>query len=1221
MSATDRENRLLVAENWTKIYQSFRNADFQSYDFENLRRTMVNYLRQNYPEDFNDYIESSEYLALIDLIAFLGQNIAFRVDLNARENFLELAERRDSILRLARVISYNAKRNVAASGLLKFTSIQTTESVIDSNGRNLANQVITWNDVSNQNWYDQFIRIMNAALPSSQQFGNPAASATIYGIPTTQYRFQAANTDVPVYSFNKVVSGTSMNFEITSSGFSGESFIYEEPPRVGNSLACIYRDDGQGAGSSNSGFFLNFTQGSLNTGTFNISQPGTNESIDINTPNINDSDVWLYGLNMSGVESTLWTKVPSLNGNNIIYNSINNNVKSIYGVTTKASDAVSLVFGDGTFGNLPQGSFRVYYRISNGLSYVINPQDIRNISISIPYTSSVGQIQTLTLTLSLTTSISNSSPSESNNSIKTNAPQVYYTQNRMITGEDYNISPLNSSQQVLKVLSVNRSSSGISRYFDLLDPTSKYSSTTLYADDGIIYTENYTPIVNFSYSTRDDITRVIYNTIFDILKHTDLRNFYYSKFIKDSIIDGFEASWTQLTTDTSSTSTGNITVSSLLSPDLTYITVGSLVKFVAPYGYHFDTMSGNKLVAGSAISKGAVYYIWAEVVSITDNVYKINNVIPGSFTETTNSGTYVHNVSINKIIPKWVDTISSITQKSTISTIVELIYTNQIFGLTYSTSTSSWTIILSSNLDSTSSFGLAYQGDISNKNKDASWLLLFTPSNGSYIVSSRETRYIFESDKQLRFYYDATSKIYDSQSNSIVNDVVSVLSINTNPSEISTIANGTVETNILTIINGVGVYVGMLVSGDVGIPYNTLVSNVSLLPNGTITVSLSNTLTANVSNTNISFSNIGTSTFTTDINWQITSEYIGLDGYVDTKKVVVSFLDSDNNGIVDNPELFVNLVAPSINPLTKYIIQKKYSISVGQEDYKYFDNSSNTILVLETQSSNISTSIYSVGQYFYFIDKNIVKQLTSTGALIPTLDYKVYIGRDNLKFKYTHSADYDSRIDPGKSNLMDVYVLMSDYDISFRQWLAGSITSKPLPPSSTELYNTLSPKLNLIKSISDEIIYHPVSYTVLFGSKAVSELQATFKVIKNPEQVVSDNDIKSRVITAINQFFSVDNWNFGDNFYFTELSTYVINSLAPDIVSFVIVPTQSGLNFGSLFEITANKDQLFISGATVNEIEIITGITTTNIKSVSGTSITTSASQQSITSSPYGSLK
>ena len=163
MSVTTRQNKLLVAEDWKRVYQSFRNADFQSYDFENLRRTMIDYIRTNYPEDYNDYIESSEYLALIDLIAFLGQSIAFRVDLNARENFLELAERRDSVLRLARMISYNAKRNTAASGLLKFTTISTTENVIDSNGRNVSGQLISRNE--------------------KQKTSRPAKSRTIYSHP------------------------------------------------------------------------------------------------------------------------------------------------------------------------------------------------------------------------------------------------------------------------------------------------------------------------------------------------------------------------------------------------------------------------------------------------------------------------------------------------------------------------------------------------------------------------------------------------------------------------------------------------------------------------------------------------------------------------------------------------------------------------------------------------------------------------------------------------------------------------------------------------------------------------------------------------------------------------------------------------------------------------------------------------------------------------------
>ena len=1200
MSATDRENRLLVAEDWTKIYQSFRNADFQSYDFENLRRTMVNYLRQNYPEDFNDYIESSEYLALIDLIAFVGQNVAFRVDINARENFLELAERRDSVLRLARLVSYNAKRNIAASGLLKITTIQTTENVVDGNGRNIAAQVIAWNDPSNPNWLDQFLTVINAAFPTSQQFGNPADSAVIYGIPTEQYRFQSANTDIPVYSFSKVVSGQTMNFEITSTAFSKQSYIYEEPPKVGNNPACVYRDDGQGAGSTNSGFFFNFSQGSLNTGTFTINQPSTNEKLDIDTHGINNSDVWLYQLNMSGLESELWTQVPSLNGNNIIYNSINNNVKNIYGVTTKASDAISLTFSDGTFGNLPTGAFRVYYRISNGLSYVANPQDIRNVTISIPYYSATNQIETLTITLALVSSVSNSSASETNASVKTNAPQQYYTQNRMITGEDYNISPLMANQHVLKVKAVNRTSSGISRYFDLVDPTSKYSSTTLFSDDGILYSEQYSPAMTFSYLTKTDIENVIYNQVFSILKNTGLQNFYYQQFVRNSINDGLQATWNQTLVDVSS-STGTIVVTSATSPDLSYITVGALVKFVAPFGYYFDTNNSNKLVSGTAITAGSSYYIWAEVIQFSGVSYTLNEIIPST-------------AIVNSIIPAFTTTI---TNSSIISTMIDLIFSNETFGLRYDIAPHAWDIIFNSNLN-TGEFSLSNQGDVSNSNLDSSWLLLFSTNNQTYTVTSRELRYVFESDKQLSFYFDGTTKIYDPTTSNIVDDLVTVLSINTNQMEISSYATGLQYKNTINVNNPTGVTIGMVVSGD-GIAENSVVINVALQSNNTAILTLSGT-NINVINGTVVFTNIGASTFTNDMNWKIVDSYTGEDGYTDPTKVVVSFQTSPTSGVASDPDLFNNIVVPTAQPLTKYILEQKYNISAGQEDYQYVANTGQ-VIILSSQADLLPLSQYVDGQYFYFVDVDVVKQLSlATGTLIPTLDYKVNVGRDKIKFQYTHAADYESRIDPGVSNIMDVYILTSDYDTAFRQWLAGVITAKPLAPSSDELYNTLAPSLNLIKAISDEVIYHPVTYTVLFGPAAAPELQANFMVIKNPEQVISDNDVQTGVISAINQFFAVGNWGFGDTFYFTEMATYVTNQMAPYIVSFVIVPTQSDLNFGSLFEIMAGSEQLFISGATVDNVVIISGITTDNIKSVSGLSTITNATSQTITSAPYGTI-
>jgi len=1140
MSALDRQNRLLVAEDWKKVYQSFRNADFQSYDFENLRRTMIDYIRQNYPEDFNDYIESSEYLALIDLIAFLGQSIAFRVDLNARENFLELAERRESILRLARLVGYNVKRNAAATGLLKITSVQTSQTVIDSNGRNVANQVVGWNATSNTNWHDQFIKVMNAAMLGTQQFGNPADKAVIYGIPTEQYRFNSSNIDVPVYSFSKTVSGRSMSFEVTSTTFNGESYIYEETPKLGNKPACIYRDDGMGFGSSRTGFFFNFTQGVMKYGNFNISQPSTTESMDITTQGINNTDIWLYRLDKNGYESEEWTPVPSLEGNNIIYNSLNKNVRNIFSVITKTGDSVSLQFSDGTFGNIPLGDFRVYYRISNGMSYTINPGDIKNISLTIPYISSYGQRETLTLTLGLTYSVSNASTAETNASVKANAPATYYTQNRMITGEDYNIGPLSVNQQVLKVKAVNRSASGISRYFDLVDPTGKYSSTNLFATDGVVYKEVYVNSISFNYATKTDIEGVIYNKIFNIIKKTELRNFYYINYI-NNVTDNLGSEWATITSDPSSV-TGYITdnnndiqqVGKYTNNNLKYIKSGALVKFNAPTGYYFDTLNSNALVTTTGIGKESS--LWAEVVSVSGNGTKVLSNGEGPILlNITLPSTPVRPI-ISQIIPSWRTVISS----DVISGMIDLIFANKPFGLRYDSITQTWKIVYELNLDYKSEFSLGNQGSANNAHKDASWLLLFTTDNEYYTVTSRESRYVFESDKEIRFYFDSNNKVYDTRKNKLVRDLISVLSINNQP--------------------------------NLTLPY------------------------------------------TTDMKWDIVSEYVGIDGYIDTKKVIITFADSDNNGVVDDPELFIKIVQPNENiPLkNKYIVQEKYLISYGQEEYRYIDNSSDVVIIKQSEALAYSEKVE--GQCFYFVDTNVVKKYTN-GELVASLDYKVCVGRGGLKFQYTHTADYESRIDPGVSNLIDVYVLTKDYDIAYRQWVRGAITSKPLPPSTDELYNTLSPKLNLIKAISDEVIYHTVGYKVLFGALADVELQATFKVTKTPGVVISDNDIKTRVITAITNFFSIENWDFGDTFYFSELSTHVMNSVAPNISNFVIVPKQSGLTFGNLFEIKSANNQLFVNGATVDDIEIVAGLTTSNIKSLSGTTVNSSIPQQTILSS------
>ena len=210
-----------------------------------------------------------------------------------------------------------------------------------------------------------------------------------------------------------------------------------------------------------------------------------------------------------------------------------------------------------------------------------------------------------------------------------------------------------------------------------------------------------------------------------------------------------------------------------------------------------------------------------------------------------------------------------------------------------------------------------------------------------------------------------------------------------------------------------------------------------------------------------------------------------------------------------------------------------------------------------------------------------------------------------MYFYYLHNADSTTRIDPSSTNIIDIYLLTKDYDVQYRNWLSGNISVRPLPPTTTELLTTYGASLNAIKSISDEVIYHPVEYKILFGSNADMRLRAKFLVIKNAEQVITDNNVKAKIIQTINQFFALGNFDFGDTFYFSELNSYVMTQLTPYITTFVIVPVASDQVYGSLQEITSNPNEIFISGATVSDILIVESITATNLKAA-GYVLTTS---------------
>ena len=287
MATTSRQTAIFGVEDWKRIYQTYQEADFQSYDFETLRKSFIDYLRVYYPETFNDYIESSEFIALLDVMAFMGQSLAFRTDLNTRENYIDSAERRDSVVRLANLVSYTPKRNIEAQGYLKVFSVSTTENVVDYNGINLANITVNWADPTNLDWQEQFTTILNAALVNTQKFGNPGNRQNILGIDTQEYTINLVPGFLPVIPYTATIDTVNMPFEVVTSTSAGEDFVYEPAPLPDGQFNVLFRNDQQGFLSGNTGFFFLFKQGILQNQDFNLAERITNRAVGINIEGIN----------------------------------------------------------------------------------------------------------------------------------------------------------------------------------------------------------------------------------------------------------------------------------------------------------------------------------------------------------------------------------------------------------------------------------------------------------------------------------------------------------------------------------------------------------------------------------------------------------------------------------------------------------------------------------------------------------------------------------------------------------------------------------------------------------------------------------------------------------------------------------------------------------------------------------------------------------------------
>jgi hypothetical protein len=1152
MATTTRQTAIFGVEDWKQIYQTYREADFQSYDFETLRKSFIDYLRLYYPETFNDYIESSEFIALLDVMAFMGQALAFRTDLNTRENYMDTAERRDSVVRLANLVSYTAKRNTAAEGYLKVFNVTTTENVVDYNGVNLSNVTVNWADPTNPDWQEQFTAIINAALIDSQKVGRPGNRQNILGVRTDEYGINLVPGFLPVIPYSATVDGVNMPFEAITSTSIGRDYVYEPPPVPNTVFNMLFRNDQLGFQSANTGYFFLFKQGILQNQDFNLSERISNRTVDINIEGVNNEDRWLFQLDNLGNINQEWTYVEN------IYQAAatrSTTLQPVYSVTSRVNDQITMVFGDGVFSEIPVGIFRAYVRASNGLQYIINPEEMQNVVLPISYIDRNGNLQTITFTCGITRPVSNSQARESIAEIKQRAPARYYTQNRMVNGEDYNLFPYTAYNSIIKSKALNRASIGTSRYLDLVDNTGKYSSTNTFSSDGALWEANILPTILFSWSNRNEIADVIANQVQPAVIVPTMKQFYYANFPRETVNTGTTAgyTWNQSTTLANET-TGyfrNTTISTTwpsgapipvgdsTSTVFQYVIPGALIKFIPPTGYYFDR--NNRLVQGTPMRADERMEIWASPQLIIGDGYNggLGNLTSGAGPVVLNNFVPTGAI-IDTIIPLFVtDLPNTLKQQMT-----DQILLNRQFGLGYDNdgsvtgSSYTWYLITSTNLNvgtqnNITPWSQQYAGNTTGANLDASWLVAFTDENQNYTITFRGLEYNFGSVLQTRFFFYDDQLVYDSRTGTIIKDFVNVLAVNTKPNSTESLP------------------------GDI---------------------------------------------YTTIIGQPVES-----DGYVDDFQVLVSYRDSDNDGVPDNPDFFQEIVGTtSISGPYVFLqqtvdfdnLQRYLLVEPGVVNYDY--GTLDDIELVKTE--------WTPGQVFYAYEQDAFYLLsistTNVRTIVAVSGWIAKSGRQALYFQYRHNSPLTSRIDPGSTNIIDLYVVTLSYYTAYQNWLRDTTGTVPEPdmPTIDEL-STEYQNLQDYKMISDNMIVNSVVFKPLFGQKAAQELRATIKVIRAQNSTASTSEIKSAVLAEMNAYFSIDKWNFGDTFYFSELAAYLHRQLGSIISSVVLVPLNQQKYFGDLYEIRSQPNEIFANGATIANIDVIDALTSTNLRTAPGSGV------------------
>jgi hypothetical protein len=93
------------------------NLNYTNQDFWSMKTRLIQFIQEQFAEDFNDFIESSLAIMLVENFSFVADTLSFKIDQIANEIFIDTVVEIDNAFRLSKLVGFEPLPPIASRSL------------------------------------------------------------------------------------------------------------------------------------------------------------------------------------------------------------------------------------------------------------------------------------------------------------------------------------------------------------------------------------------------------------------------------------------------------------------------------------------------------------------------------------------------------------------------------------------------------------------------------------------------------------------------------------------------------------------------------------------------------------------------------------------------------------------------------------------------------------------------------------------------------------------------------------------------------------------------------------------------------------------------------------------------------------------------------------------------------------------------------------------------